>query len=58
VKNPFPIFGVLAMVGIGISMLQMFVKDISLIIAIMWGSTVNSSYHLRCPLQNGLWRAL
>jgi hypothetical protein len=39
-KNPFPFFGILAMVGIGISMLQMFVKDISLIIAIMWGSTV------------------
>ena len=39
-KNPFPIFAILTMAGIGITMLQMFVKDISLIIAIMGGSTV------------------
>ena len=39
-NNPFPIFGVLAMVGVGLSMLQMNVKDTSLIIAIMGGSTV------------------
>ena len=39
-KNPFPIFAVLAMLGTGISMLQMNVKDTSLIIAIMGGSTV------------------
>ena len=39
-KNPFPIFGLLAMVGVGLSMLQMNVKDTSLIIAIMGGSTV------------------
>ena len=39
-KNPFPIFAVLAMVGTGISMLQINVKDTSLIIAIMGGSTV------------------
>ena len=34
-KNPFPLFAILTMVGIAIAMLQMFVKDISLIIAIM-----------------------
>ena len=39
-KKPFPIFAILTMVGIGIAMLQMFVKDISLIIGIMLVSTV------------------
>ena len=41
-KNPFPLFGILAMVGIVISMYQMLWKDISLIIVvgIMSGSTV------------------
>ena len=39
-KNPFPLFAILTNVGIGIAMLQMFVKDISLIIGIMLVSTV------------------
>ena len=39
-KNPFPLFAILTMAGIGIAMLQMFVKDISLIIGIMLVSTV------------------
>jgi hypothetical protein len=39
-KNPFPIFAILTMAGIGITMLQMFVKDISLIIGIMLAGTV------------------
>jgi hypothetical protein len=34
-KNPFPIFAILTMVGTGIAMLQMSVKDTSLIIKIM-----------------------
>tara|TARA_B100001123_G_C15292994_1_gene1018123 strand:+ start:2050 stop:2220 length:171 start_codon:yes stop_codon:yes gene_type:complete len=37
-KNPFPLFAVLT--SAGIAMLQMFVKDISLIIGIMLVSTV------------------
>ena len=39
-KNIFPLFGILTVVGIGISMLQMFVKSIPLIIGIMAVSTV------------------
>ena len=41
-KNPFPLFAILTMVGIGIgiAMLQMSVKDTSLIIGIMLVSTV------------------
>ena len=39
-KNPFPLFGILAMVGIVISMYQMLWKDISLIIGIVGGGTV------------------
>ena len=39
-KNPFPLFAILTMVGISITMLQQFVKDISLIIGIMLVSTV------------------
>ena len=39
-NNPFPLFAILTMAGIGIAMLQMFVKDISLIIGIMLASTV------------------
>ena len=34
-KYIFPLFGILTVVGIGISMLQMFVKSIPLIIGIM-----------------------
>lgn len=39
-KNPFPLFAILTMAGIGIAMLQMSVKDTSLIIGIMLVSTV------------------
>ena len=39
-KNIFPLFGILTVVGIGIAMLQMFVKSIPLIIGIMAVSTV------------------
>lgn len=39
-KNIFPLFGILTVVGIGIAMLQMFVKSTPLIIGIMVVSTV------------------
>ena len=39
-KNIFPIFAILTVVGIGIALLQMFVKSIPLIIGIMAVSTV------------------
>ena len=39
-KYIFPLFGILTVVGIGIAMLQMFVKSIPLIIGIMAVSTV------------------
>lgn len=39
-KNPFPLFAILTMAGIGIAMLQMSVKDTSLIIGIMLAGTV------------------
>ena len=43
-KNPFPLFAILTMVGIGIYVsyiyVQSLVKDISLTIGIMAGSTV------------------
>ena len=39
-KNPFPIFAILTMVGTGIAMLQMSVKDTSLIIRMMLPGTV------------------
>ena len=39
-KYIFPLFGILTVVGIGIAMLQTFVKSIPLIIGIMAVSTV------------------
>ena len=39
-KNPFPIFGILSVVGIGIYMLQWQVKDTAVIIGIIAAGTV------------------
>ena len=39
-KGVFPLFGILTVVGIGIAMLQMNVKDTSLLMAILGGGTV------------------
>ena len=51
-KNIFPLFGILTVVGI--AMLQMFVKSMPLIIGIMAGSTVIFSSLLLLPTKWGM----